>query len=96
MIKPLTATLRPHVLAQVLGKTCRLNRYAQGINRASGFSAREAENLISWQESHGLTFVFIDEAPVWHGNRWLYCIAELPDLENWYWFYLDQLLICEA
>lgn len=62
MIKPLTATRRPHVLASVLGKTCRLNRYAPGINAASGFSARQAEVLISWQETHGLTFVFIDEA----------------------------------
>lgn len=86
---------RPHVKNDLIGKVCRLNKDAPGISKASGFRDTQALNLISWQESHGLKFVFIGEEPTYHKCQWLYCIAELPDLDNWYWFYLNQLIICE-
>lgn len=58
----------------------------------------KAECIYYWcfnQKDYAL--MFIDELPIIKFTKTWYCVKEIGDDTNgdWYWFTLDQLMICE-
>lgn len=85
-----------HILTELDGKICRLTQDAPYIDKAFKHNWCQTKRLLIFQEIYDLKFMFIDEQPFWKHNHWWYCIKEIGKEadDNWYWYSLNQLMIC--
>lgn len=92
MIRPL------HLLPDLVGKICKLRpeaaKYYVGY---SEYRIDQIDQLLFFQNQHysKMFFTFVNEPPYWEGkyNRYNYCIQD-SELNDWYWFPLNALIVC--
>jgi hypothetical protein len=91
--------IKLHILSDLLGKICHLRNDASKydhhiINRNKpGYGINTYDFLLMIQNHQDEFFRFVDETPVYENGYWLYCVADSWD-RNYYWFSLNQLIIC--
>lgn len=80
------------LLDDLLGKTAHLHRHAEKYDQLKSYKYHD---LLFFQNEHSckMFFTFVNEAPFWKNNNWFYCLAD-SELGDYYWFTLNQLIIC--
>lgn len=97
----MTVNLKPHLLNDLKGKSCRLTQIAYVEDLILNLNSDLTARLIQSQDIYGTVFIFLDVEPYYKFNRYWYCIADkdeiadTEDVENWYWFSLNQLILCK-
>lgn len=86
MIRPI------HILDDLVGKIAHLVPYAEKFAIAN---EHEYDRLFFFQNIHvcRMFFRFVRETPHWHNNQWYYCLED-SESGDYYWFCLNQLIIC--
>lgn len=90
----------------LVGKLCKLTEMGvileKEYHELYGIgSVYTAERLLWWHnqtiEKYRILLMFINEPPMTIYGKTFYCVKEIGNGSNgdWYWFTLDQLMICE-
>lgn len=89
MIRPM------HILPDLVGKIAHLHPMAAKYDPKDSYSINKYDQLLFFQNVHDcrMFFRFINESPYFTFNTWHYCLED-SELKDWYWFTLNQLIIC--
>lgn len=83
-----------HLLPGLLGKIAHLHPQC-AHHDPTGYHSHKYDQLLFFQNQHmcKMFFRFIDQPPHWKDGYWLYCLED-SEMKDWYWFNLNQLIIC--
>lgn len=84
-----------HILPDLIGKFCRLTDDAFLECEFFGMNPTQTRININYQKSHNVVYRFLKEKPFFAHGQYFYCVADRKDLENWFWYTLNQLVICK-
>lgn len=91
--------IRLHILPDLLYKICHLRddayKYDHSINDRNkpGYCINKYDYLLLMQNHKNEFFTFINESPIYENGYWIYCVMDSWNKDYW-WFSLNQLIIC--